>query len=435
MTRLPLDDMESNSITFQWPHLSPDQIQSADVQPFDETTFDEAIAIVRRVRAEGQTALRELAEQFGDLEPDLPLMISEEELNASLEVLPVADRQLLERIAMRIERFARAQRATITDSKVDVEGGAAGHRWQPLATAGCYAPGGRYPLPSSVLMTAVTARVAGVLEIWVASPRPSLQTKAAAAIAGARGLLAVGGAQAIAALAYGIPTVIPRCDVVVGPGNAWVTAAKAAISNSTRIDMLAGPSEIVIVATQDANPQWVAADLLAQAEHDPASRPILVTDSSDLARDVERELQRQLAELPTAGIAARGLANGGMVTVESIEQAISICQKISPEHLSLQGSRAESLEDCFDCCGALFIGSGTAEAIGDYGAGPNHVLPTGGTARMQHGLWVGSFMRFHTWLKLDAVDTAQALVDDAVGLARMEGLEGHARSAQFRRPG
>ncbi len=339
MTSLPPDDMESNSIQFQWPRITPDQIQSADVQPFDETTFGEASAIVQRVRTGGQSALRELAEQFGDLAPDASLVISREELNSSLEALPDSDRLLLERTAMRIQRFASAQRATITDSKVDVEGGTAGHRWQPLSTAGCYAPGGRYPLPSSVLMTAVTARVAGVPEIWVASPRPSLETKAAAAIAGVSGLLAVGGAQAIAALAYGIPTVIPRCDVVVGPGNPWVTAAKAVISISTRIDMLAGPSEIVIVATQDANPQWVAADLLAQAEHDPASRPMLVTDSADLAGDVEHELRRQLAELPTAKIAARGLANGGTVMVESIEQAVSICQKISPEHLSLQGSR------------------------------------------------------------------------------------------------
>jgi len=264
-----------------WRRLGTADLPNLRRDAVDAATLEGARVIVEAVRSGGEAALRDYAERFGDVAEGGPLVIGRDGLEAALATLGEADRALLVRTAARIRAFAEAQRGALQAITVPIPGGTAGHTAAPVERAGCYAPGGRFPLPSSVLMTAVTARAAGVRTVWVASPRPTVMTLAAAAVAGADALLAVGGAQAIAALAYGAGPV-PACDVIVGPGNRWVTAAKQLVSGRVRIDMLAGPSELVVLADDSADPQTVAADLLGQAEHDPDAVPILVTTSATL---------------------------------------------------------------------------------------------------------------------------------------------------------
>lgn len=394
------------------------------------TTVAELIAEVRR---DGLVALRRHAERFGDVAPGAPLLRSRAQLEASLAALPAATRGLLERTAARIAAFARAQRDGLRDVDVAIaaspDGGRAGARFVPFRRAGCYAPGGRHPLPSSLLMTAVTARVAGVREVVVATPRPSAVIEAAAALAGADALLAAGGASAIAALALGVDG-LARCDVVVGPGNRFVTAAKEQLAGEVEIDLLAGPSELVVLAAADADPAWIAADLLAQAEHDDDALPLLVACDGALVAAVERELDAQLATLPTAATARAALANGGLLVPRDLAEGAAWIDALAPEHVELHGAAAEAQAARIERCGTLFVGAGAAEVLGDYGAGPNHVLPTGGAARTSAGLSVLTFLRARTWL---AGGGAPALLDDAIALARLEGLEGHARAAERRR--
>jgi phosphoribosyl-ATP pyrophosphohydrolase/phosphoribosyl-AMP cyclohydrolase/histidinol dehydrogenase len=280
-------------------------------------------------------------------------------------------------------------------------------------------------------MTAVTARVAGVRDVWVASPKPQTLTLAAAAIAGAEGVLAVGGAQAIAALAYGVGPIAPR-DVIVGPGNRYVAAAKRLVAGAVAIDMLAGPSELVVFADSSADAATVAADLLAQAEHDPDAVPLLVTVDDTLVGRVQSELARQLDDLPTARVARAALAHGGAGVVSSVDEGVATCNALAPEHLQLELRDADAVAPRLAHYGALFVGAGSAEVLGDYGAGPNHVLPTGGTARFSGGLSVYTFLRVRTWLQITDCVAARSLVEDAVWLGRAEGLEAHARAAERR---
>jgi len=390
-----------------------------------------AAPIVEGVRVRGEAALREYAEQLIEVPAGGPMFVERAELQRALAALPAADRARLERVAERIRTFAAAQKRALGPVSVSVPGGTAGHWIAPVERAGCYAPGGRYPLPSSVLMTVVTARTAGVREVWAASPRPGPMTLAAAAIAGADGVLAAGGAHAIAALAFGAGPV-PACDVVVGPGNRYVTAAKQLISGRVAIDMLAGPSELVVFADGTASPVAIAADLLAQAEHDPDALTVLVTPDSTLLDRVEAELDRQLAVLPTGAVARRALGNGGAVLVSSIEEGISACDALAPEHVALFLENASAIAGRLTHFGALFIGGGSPEVLGDYGTGPNHVLPTGGMARSKGGLSVYTFLRVRTWLRIDDAAAARPLVEDAAWFGRVEGLEAHARSAEHR---
>jgi len=390
-----------------------------------------AAPIVDAVRTRGEAALREYAERFGDVAARGPLFLARPVLDRALRDLPVSDRGRLERVAERIRRFAEAQKRALEAVTVTLPGGAAGHWIAPLERAGCYAPGGRYPLPSSVLMTAVTARAAGVEEIWVASPKPGALTLAAAAVAGADGVLAAGGAHAIAALAFGAGP-IPPCDVVVGPGNRYVTAAKQLVAGRVAIDVVAGPSELVVFADASASPAVLAADLLAQAEHDPDAVPILVTLDPTHPGRVDTELARQLADLPTAEVARAALANGGVVVVATLEEGIAACDALAPEHLELCLQDATALAPRLAHFGALFIGAGSAEVLGDYGAGPNHVLPTAGTARSKGGLSVYTFLRVRTWLRIEDSAAARPLIEDAAWFGRVEGLEAHARSAERR---
>jgi len=398
-------------------------------RPVELETLREAAAIVEDVRGAGEEALRRHGERLGDLEPGGEIILDRSRLEATLEALPLDARGVLERVAGRIRSFSQAQRDSLMNLDIAVAGGRAGHRWIPVSSAGAYAPGGRYPLPSSVLMTVIPARVAGVESVWVASPRPTPFTMAAAVIAGADGLLAVGGAQAIAALTFG--TLTPACDLVVGPGNRWVTAAKKYLYGEIGIDGLAGPSEILVIADESADPELVSADLLAQAEHDDDAVPMLITTSEAMADEVDRVIGRQLTDLPTSKTASRALENGFCVIVESLHEAVSLSNRVAPEHLALHVDDPTPLVEELCSYGSLFVGSGTAEAFADYGVGPNHVLPTGGGARYQSGLSVLTFLRSPTWA---ALDDPEPLVDDTMLLARLEGLEAHARAAQIRRP-
>ena len=413
------------------PRRSVAEIVNRRGESLSAEAFAVASPIVEAVRERGESALREYAECFGDVLPGGPLFFDRPELECAVAGLPPDDRARLERVAERIRTFADAQRRALGTVTLTVPGGATGHWIAPVARAGCYAPGGRYPLPSSVLMTVVTARTAGVHEVWVASPKPGPITLAAAAIAGADGLLAVGGAQAIAALAYGAGPV-PPSDVVVGPGNRYVTAAKHLVSARVSIDMLAGPTELVVFADAAPSPAAIAADLLAQAEHDIDAVPLLVTFDANLVDRVETEIVRQLAVLPTASVARRALANGGAIEVGSLEEGIAACDALAPEHLELFLEDAAAIAPRFAHYGALFVGGRAAEVLGDYGVGPNHVLPTGSAARSKGGLSVYTFLRVRTWLRIDDAAAARPLVEDAAWFGRVEGLEGHARAAEAR---
>jgi phosphoribosyl-ATP pyrophosphohydrolase/phosphoribosyl-AMP cyclohydrolase/histidinol dehydrogenase len=413
------------------PIRTPEELaERRDAGPSDEV-FAAATAIVREVRERREAALREYAERFGDLGPGGALVIAKEALADAVMATDEADRERLRRVADRIRTFADGQRASLAPYTTSIPGGRAGHQIAPVERAGCYAPGGRYSLPSSVLMTVLTARAAGVRDVWVASPRPTRTTMAAAGIAGARALLCAGGAHAIAALAFGAGPV-PPCDVIVGPGNEYVTAAKQIVGRSVGVDAPAGPSELLVVADDTADAAVVAADLLAQAEHDVRAVPLLVSVGPTVATDVQAELSRQLATLPSRDVAAAALKNGGVMVVRTVDEAIAACDLLAPEHLALHVAEAELLLPRFRHYGAAFIGSAAGEVLGDYGAGPNHVLPTGRAARHSGGLSVLTFLRVRTWMTIDDPALGRELYEDAAWLGRIEGLEGHARSAERR---
>ena len=301
-----------------------------------------------------------------------------------------------------------------------------GHRFQPIDRIGAYVPAGRHPLPSSLLMCVIPARVAGVGHVSVCSPRATPETLAAAHITEADAFFELGGAHAIAALAYGTE-LVPKVDLIVGPGNSYVTAAKRAVYGHCGIDGLAGPSELVIIASADANPSLIATDLLAQAEHDTSARVMLLTDDDSLVVAVEREINAQIGRLETEAVARTAIATNGRTATLPLPSAIKAGNRIAPEHLALVGSGAESLASKAKNHGSLFIGAQAAPAFGDYGAGPNHVLPTAGTACYASGLSVLSFLALRTYEQA-ALPVSQPLAEQTALLAECEGLAAHARS-------
>ena len=405
------------------------EVQAATAAPMAQEIVDAAAAIVRDVRARGEAAVREHAARFDGLSADEPLVVERHEMQRTLAGMPRPVRDRLTRIAERIGSFAQGQRGALGEFEIPVPGGRAGHTIAPVARAGCYAPGGRYPLPSSILMTALTARAAGVREVWVACSRRDSIMLACAALANADGFLVAGGAQAIGALAYGAGSV-PPCDMIVGPGSAYATAAKRLVFGDVGIDSIAGPSELVIVADESADPRLIAADLLAQAEHDPLAVPVLVSLCDWMVDNVNAELRSKLESLSTADVARQALKNGGAIVVRDVAEAAATCDELAPEHLHLQLSNASGVAPRFANYGALFIGADSAEVLGDYGTGPNHVLPTGRASRFSGGLSVFSFLRVRTWLQIE--NSARDLLEDTAWLARMEGLEAHARAADLR---
>ena len=385
--------------------------------------------MVDSVRSQGVNAIRQFANQFGERSDDQPLLIEREQMKAATGRIDQRDLDLLKRVAERIRSFADAQLNCLSELKTPVPGGFAGHTIQPVDRVGCYAPAGRFALPSTALMTVLPAVAAGCPSIILATPNPSDMMLATAFIAGANQILAIGGAHAIAALAYGFDG-FQKCDLITGPGNRWVTAAKKIVNGDCGIDMLAGPSELVLVADETGEPETIAADLLAQAEHDVDARPFMITTSREMADKVNVQIQIQLTALPTGQIAQQAIQNGGAIIVESTQQAIEICNALAPEHLELHCVDAESMASQIKHAGCIFIGPQSAEVFGDYGIGPNHTLPTAGTSRWSAGLNVFTYTRIRTFLQLS--DVPDSLVQDTARLAEIEGLIGH-QQASLRR--
>ncbi|WP_201833153.1 histidinol dehydrogenase [Microvirga zambiensis] len=397
---------------------------------------DQAVrAIIEEVMVRGDEALIDFTLRFDGLalQPET-LRVSDAEIDAAEAECP---KEALEALALakeRIETYHRAQRPQDSMS-TDSVGVTLGWRWTSIESVGLYVPGGRASYPSSVLMNAVPAKVAGVPRIVMVVPTPKGETNplvlAAARLAGVDEVYRVGGAQAVAALAYGTESLNPVAKIV-GPGNAYVAAAKRRVFGQVGIDMIAGPSEVLILADAQGNPDWIAADLLAQAEHDPAAQSILITDSPALADAVEKAVERQLKTLPKAEIAAASWRDyGAIILIDRLENAIPLVDRLAPEHLEIETENAEELAAKVRNAGSIFLGSHTPEAIGDYVGGPNHVLPTARSARFSSGLGVLDFMKRTSILKCDA-GALRALGPAAIALGRSEGLEGHARSVAIR---
>ena len=401
----------------------------------DAAAEREAAEIVAAVRARGDAALLEYTERFDGPCRDMEgLRVAPPRLEEARAALDGETAAALELAAARIEAFHRGQMPRDRWWRDDA-GVGLGERWSPLAAVGLYVPGGTAAYPSSVLMNALPARVAGVERVVMATPGPpdrvSPAVLAAAAVAGVREVLCIGGAQAIAALAYGTETVAP-VDKIVGPGNAWVTAAKRQAFGEVGIDSIAGPSEVLIVADRDNDPCWIAADLLAQAEHDARAQSILFADDAAFADRVEAAAEALLERLPRAAIARASWRDHGLVVVmPSFEAAPALIDRAAPEHLQIATADPEAIADAVRHAGAVFLGRHTPEAMGDYVAGPNHVLPTGGSARFSSGLSVYDFLKRTSLLRCDE-DSLAALGPAAARLADTEGLDAHALSISLR---
>ena len=399
-------------------------------------TPEDVDAIVRdvlaAVRADGLTALLRFAREFDGVELDeTTIRVSEAEIDAGAEACPSAVRDAIAFAAERIRSYHARQRPA--DLRFTDEAGVElGWRWGPLDSVGIYVPGGRAAYPSTVLMNAVPAAVAGVGRIAMVTPPGRLQPAvlAAARAAGVSEIWRVGGAQAVAALAYGAGPIRP-VDKVVGPGNAFVTAAKRRVYGVVGIDNLAGPSEIVVVADGANTPDWIAADLLSQAEHDPAAQAILITDDEDFAAKVEAAVQQQLAVLSTGVDAAASWRDHGAVVIAPLDEAPGLVDMIAPEHVEFAVESPEHLSDRVRHAGAIFIGRHAPEAIGDYVAGSNHVLPTSRAARFSSGLSLYDFLKRTSIVKCDEAAFAR-LAPATIALAEAEGLPAHARSAAIR---
>ncbi|MEW6399558.1 MAG: histidinol dehydrogenase [Bacillota bacterium] len=403
----------------------------------ERSPVSDAVAdIVRQVRAGGDEALREFTRRFDGVDRASPV-VGEEERRAARAIVPEEAIRDLEFAAARIREFARLQLGAISEVEEEMlPGVVVGHRLLPLQSVGVYVPGGRYPLPSTALMGIIPAREAGVERVAACSPPEGSggvnpYALVAMEIAGADEIYCMGGAQAVAAFAYGTETV-HTVDMVVGPGNRYVTEAKRQVFGRVAIDFLAGPSEVLVIADHTADPTLVAADLLAQCEHDPRARAALVTTSRTLARQVMEELDRQLAALPTSQVAKEAWETGGAVClVSDLEEAAEVANEVAPEHLELHVSGAESLVPRLRNYGSLFLGDLAAEVFGDYAAGPNHILPTAGTARFTGGLWAGAFLKVVSYQRLSS-EGAKLLAPVASRLAALEGLAAHAAAARLR---
>jgi histidinol dehydrogenase len=399
-----------------------------------ESDLDRVEAVVREVvadvRREGDAALARYVERFEKRTPER-FFTRDYGGRAALESLPGPIRAALELGAKRIRRYHEEQRERLGGFEYTEDGVTLASRVTPLERVGVYAPGGKALYPSSVLMCAVPAAVAGVREIYLACPQVNAEVRAACELAGVTGILDANGAQAIAALAYGTATV-PQVDKIVGPGNLYVTAAKRLVFGQVAIDGLAGPSEILVVADDSADPRFVAADLLSQAEHDEAAYALLVTTSATLVGKVETELARQLAELPRRHIAQPSLENNGCaLIVESRAELARVANLLAAEHVSVQTDDPRGLSAQILRAGALFVGPMTPEAAGDYVAGPSHVLPTGGAARFSAPLGVYDFVSRSSVIEYTR-DALAAQTDAIMTFARAEGLEAHARAVGFR---
>jgi histidinol dehydrogenase len=377
--------------------------------------------IVDDVRCDGDRALRRYAARWDGLKRNQPLRVPEEELKVALQSISPHLRKSLREAAANIRRFCQWQK--LRSWTRSTRGGSFGQIIRPLESVGCYVPGGRYPLVSTVLMTVVPAQVAGVKNIRVVSPKPSPEVLAAAAMLGVREFYRAGGAQAIAALAYGTKN-IPRVNKIVGPGNSYVTVAKKLVAFDCAIDFLAGPTEALILS-ESGNPDFIAADLVAQAEHDPEAISVFVTTGPELAQSVAASTTRFSSENVTARQSLR--RNGAILIAASRQQARGWANAVAPEHITVDADDLPFIQNA----GSMFVGDYSAQAAGDYAAGPNHVLPTAGQARFRGGLSVLDFVKIITVQKLSKAGLCQ-LAPAVECLAAAEGLPGHAQSIRVR---
>jgi len=402
----------------------------------DESVERATAGILEGVRARGDDALVEYTERFDGWKPAsaAALRVPMDEAGAALRELPAAEREALEFAAARIRAYHERQ----SQESWRVDGGdgtVLGQKVTPLDRVGMYVPGGKAAYPSSVIMSAVAAKVAGVPELVMVTPTPggeiNLPVLAAAALAGVDRIVRVGGAQAIGALAYGTATV-PAVDKIVGPGNAYVAAAKRRVFGRVGIDMVAGPSEVLVIADASAHPDWVAMDLFSQAEHDEIAQAILLSPDASFVERVAQSMKRQVESMPRRAIIEASLASrGALILVRDLDEACEIANRIAPEHLELAVADPEALLAKIRHAGAIFLGHHASESLGDYCAGPNHVLPTSRTARFSSPLGVYDFQKRSSVIGISR-EAAQVLGRAAATLARAEGLEAHARSAEWR---
>jgi histidinol dehydrogenase len=402
----------------------------------DQSVVETVSKVIAEIRSRGDDALLEYTNQFDRRSATIAsLEISKDELDAALKRISKKLREGLEHAAKRVREFHEKQKQT-TWTYEDDEGNVLGQKVTPLDRVGVYVPGGKAAYPSSVLMNVIPAHVAGVEEIVMVVPTPDDVRNdlvlAAAAIAGVTRVFSIGGAQAVAALAYGTE-LVPKVDKIVGPGNIYVATAKREVFGVVGIDMIAGPSEVVIVADSSANPDWVAMDMFAQAEHDELASAILISPDADFISQVEKSIERLLPEMERAEIIKAALSNNSaIIKVNDLNQAIDVVNTIAPEHLELAVSDPDALLDDIRHAGAIFMGHYSAESLGDYCAGPNHVLPTARTARFSSPLGVYDFQKQSSIIKCNS-QSVTSIAETATVLAHGESLTAHARSAEYRR--
>ena len=414
--------------------LSPEDFLNRDIQAAEDVSAA-VDAVIADVRQRGDAALRDYTRRFDGAELT-DLWVSAEEFGAARKAVDPYFMETLKEAAANIRRFHERQRHNdfvLTDRA----GMVMGQRWTPIEKVGVCVPRSPEAFPSTILMNAIPAQIAGVKDIVIVTPpRPdgsiSPEALMAAELAEVTDVFKIGGAQAVAALAYGTETV-PRVDKIVGPGGIFVATAKRKVFGRVAIDMIAGPSEILVLADGKTNPRWAAADLLSQAEHDALSSAVLVTDSRELAEAVQAEVEAQLKTLPRESVAGRSIEdNGKIIVADSLDKALEAVNRIAPEHLELCVEDPFALLPRIQNAGSIFLGRYTPEALGDYFAGPNHTLPTSGTARFSSPLGVDDFMKRSSFLCYDRA-ALNACSDRVADFARREGLEGHARSALSRK--
>jgi len=402
------------------------EIEKPGMEPGDVSEV--VTEIIASVRARGDEALEELGRRFGD-PVGHALEVSPAQRSAACDPVPLAIKEVMQRAARSIRAFADAVMQSLGPVRLKKEGFSVGLDYRPVSRVGCYVPGGRHPLASTAFMTAITARSAGVLDVLVVCPDPTPEVLFAADLAGVDRIFRTGGAQAVAALGVGTKT-IPAVDMVVGPGNAYVTEAKRQLAGLVGIDMLAGPSEVAVIADRGADPVWVASDMLAQWEHDPMARAWLLTDDDDLAGAVARALEKRIEKGGVPDFLRSTVDQGAILVFDSLADCAAASDLCAPEHLVLSVAEPEVLKEVLRNYGAMFMGYGATVPFGDYMAGPNHTLPTGRSARFTGGLSPLTFLRPQAWVKVDA--GVKGLAQDTAAFAQLEGLGLHAEAANLR---
>ncbi len=395
----------------------------------NESDLEVVRKILGEIKKEGDNAVKRYTKQFDKIKLE-KLEVSQKEIKKAYKEVDQETFMVLKKAANNIKNFARKQKSFFRNFETERDGILLGQRVIPLEKIGCYVPGGLYSLPSSALMSVIPAKVAGVKEIVVCSPKIKPTTIVAADLAGADKIFKIGGAQAIAAMTYGTSSV-PKVDKIVGPGNKYVTLAKKEVYGEVGIDFIAGPSEILIIADDSANEKFIAADLLAQAEHSTEAKITLLTTSQEIAREVDKELKIQLEKLKTKEIAKKALRNGRIILVSNLQEAVRISNKIAPEHLELQIKNPYEVMKKLRNYGSLFVGEYSTEVFGDYCSGVNHILPTNGTARYSGGLSVKDFLKVVTYQSVSR-EGSRKMARIASKFGDIEGLEAHKKSAELR---